>query len=262
MAHILKWMVRFLPEFTDLAWIPRSLKHTVTEMIEAANSRFRSFNRDAADYVLRTVRGLGRTRILELGAGAAPLSRMLAARSDAEGLELVPSDRTPDRASFQELVAHYPGRVNPCFEPVDFAQDSEPDSTAVAVFLSTFHHLPEPLRVEVLKRFTSRGIPVVILEALRPDVASFFLCLTGFIGGIRLPFAMLDRPGKLRRFFWCWFVPAVPVIIVWDGVVSVLRLWNEAQWRTAHAALQDTDVELEVEEGACVQFVRFTPRRV
>ncbi len=135
MVHILKWAVRFLFEFTDLAWIPRSLKHTITEMIEAANSQFRSFNCDAADYVVQTARLLCRTRILELGAGAAPLSRMLAARSDADGLELVPSDRTPDFASFRELAARYPGRVNPRFEPLDFAKDIEPDNTAVGGFL-------------------------------------------------------------------------------------------------------------------------------
>ena len=257
-----QWLTSWLFEFEDLPWLPASLKHTITDAIEAANSRFRGFNAYAAKEVVEATRRLGRTEILELGAGSAPLCRELAGTLDSEGLKLKPSDIRPHLARFAELAACYPHQVEPCLVPLDYSKDLEASETAIAVFLSTFHHLPDSARVPVLKRLTDLGLPVMVLEALRPNLGSYLYCLMAPIGGLRLPIAMLDRPGRLRRFFWCWLVPVLPLVFCWDAIVSALRQWNEAQWKAAHAALENENVELIVrEDGVCQQLVLFYPRQ-
>lgn len=260
MFRVIRMLLGNLFEFTDLSWLPSGLRTTLTEMIEVVNTRFRCFNGQAAEYVLEVAQRLKRRRILELGAGEAPLCRELAARSNCEHLELLPSDRTPNTRSFKELAKRYPGRVLPRFDSVDYSADIKLDREAIAVFLSTFHHLPERARIAVLKRLTGQGLPVVLLEALRPDLQSFLLCLSAPIGGLRLPLALLDRPGRMRRFFWCWVFPVLPLIFCWDAIVSTLRQWDKAQWQQAYAELGNENVGLEIREDVCLQFVLFYPR--
>jgi hypothetical protein len=97
----------------------------------------------------------------------------------------------------------------------------------------------------------------VLLEALRPDLQSFLLCLSAPIGGLRLPLALLDRPGRMRRFFWCWVFPVLPLIFCWDAIVSTLRQWDKAQWQQAYAELGNENVGLEIKEDVCLQYVLF-----
>ena len=38
---------------------------------------------------------------------------------------------------------------------------------------------------------------------------------------------------------WCWLIPLVPFISLWDGIVSCLRQWTEAEWRQGLAGMVD-----------------------
>ena len=82
----------------DQPWLPESLAATLREILSCGNSSpFRSYYRWVADEVKRQVRERHCTTVVELGAGTAPISRLLAEDPDLEHVRTIPRDVRPDR---------------------------------------------------------------------------------------------------------------------------------------------------------------------
>jgi len=64
-----------------------------------------------------------------------------------------------------------------------------------------------------------------------------------------LPLAYANRPGRLRRFLWCWLVPVVPLIFFWDGLVSCVRQWSPERWRTELQSIHGDARPPSIESG-------------
>jgi len=69
---------------------------------------------------------------------------------------------------------------------------------------------------------------------------------------IATPVFYLNRPGTIRRIFWCWLFPVAVVTFVWDGVVSSLREWTASEWRAAAPS------SLAINEGIFVQKISWS----
>ena len=248
---------RFIFEFEDLPFLPFGLKHTITDILEVSNSFFRSYNRWVAKETLTMAQSLGCTTIVELGAGAAPITRHCAQRSDIGSIELVPCDLRPDLTAFRRLQAKYPSNVRPCLESVDYTKKKDWRPGTLFVLSATFHHLSEPARHQLLKDFSEARFPVLIFEPLRRNLASVVYCALGLLTFF-VPLFSLNSPGLLRRIFWCWLFPIAPLLFAWDGVMSALREWDTKQWKEAHRNLPATTMTLQ-DEYLCQQMVAFLP---
>ena len=80
--------------------------------------------------------------IVELGAGTAPITRLLADNPDSAGVKLVVSDLNPDRPVYEALEKKYPGRVTAVMTPVDISVPQQWDSGTLVILSAAFHHLP------------------------------------------------------------------------------------------------------------------------
>ena len=91
-------------EFMDLPWLPKGLRATLRDILECGNSRpFRPYYDWVAREVIRVARENGCRRIVELGAGTAPITRLLAKETVPGDPLLSPCDINPDVPVFQEL---------------------------------------------------------------------------------------------------------------------------------------------------------------
>src|SRR6516162_10183961 len=91
-------------EFMDLDWLPAGLRDTLREILECACSRpFRPYYCWVASEVQRAARESGCTTVVELGAGPAPITKLMARDPRSEGLRLVVCDLNPDRAAYSDL---------------------------------------------------------------------------------------------------------------------------------------------------------------
>ena len=104
-------LIPHLFEFGDQTWLPRSLRATIFDILDACNSQYRNFYGWVADEVLNIVREEGVTTVVELGAGRAPVTRALVRDSRCQGLTLVPCDLVPDSEAYRELEQSHPGMV-------------------------------------------------------------------------------------------------------------------------------------------------------
>ena len=54
------------------------------------------------------------------------------------------------------------------------------------------------------------------------------------------------RPFRLARFVWTYLPPVVPLVGLWDGIVSCLRTYSPEELRSLVAEFQDDSYRWEV----------------
>jgi hypothetical protein len=221
-------------EFMDQAWMPGSLRATLRDILECGNSwPFRGYYDWIVREVIRAANQQGCETVVELGAGTAPITRHLLQHAEAGSLRMVVCDANPDFDVYRELERVSEGRIQPVFAPVDFAQPQQWPENSMLVLSATLHHVPPEYRGSVLNALRSSENPVLIFEPLRRTILSAFFVLLSLFPAILTPLRFATRPEYGRRFLWCWLVPVAPLMFVWDGIVSCVRQWTDAEWKAA-----------------------------
>jgi hypothetical protein len=221
-------------EFMDLPWLPGSLRSTLRDILECGNSRpFRRYYDWVAEEVATTAKQERCELIVELGAGTAPVTRRLAKFFRAGEIILSPCDLNPDVPAFKELESQFPAMVQPIYTPVDFSQPKNWDRVTLAFLSATLHHVPSPVRTKVLGALAASGCRVMVFEPLNKNWQSVLFVFASLVPALLVPLWFLLRPGRLRRFVWCWLVPVAPLLFWWDGWITCLRQWSDVEWNRA-----------------------------
>jgi hypothetical protein len=217
----------------DARWVPRSLRLTLREALDCTLSAFRRppYYDHVAQIVTELAKRQEHSSIVELGAGTAPLTRRLAARSDLPAeVKLVITDLEPDPVVYHQLEKAHPSTVYALREAVDFLQPLPFNRDALLVFSASFHHIPPALRRQVLQNL--RGQRVLVAEPIVNDLRMKLGNLLLFIPILATPLwaARHHTPGHIRRVVWCWLLPFAIPCLIWDGIISCLRCWTIQEW--------------------------------
>jgi len=238
-----------------LDWKGSPIRKTMFEILECCNTNFRPLYVHVAKDVIRLAREHGLTHIVELGAGTAPMTKALAEDPDATGLQLTACDLVPDVEAYHELERRYPGRVTAITTPVDYSQPHDWGPSALLLLVGTFPGVPAEIRPRVLAALTQSSKLVMVYEPLRKSAFSILMSICSLVPGLALPLVWINRPGRLRRFLWCWIVPAAPLLYMLDGLRWCLRCLTSAEWRRALAPELGGSRTLSIESGPNSQVV-------
>ncbi len=184
------------------------------------------------------IHGRGIQRVVELGAGSAPLTRVLGDVAE-NGLKLTPCDLYPDVDSYTSLAAKHPEQIEPVYAPVDFRQEKDWGEASAVILCATFHHIREEERNSTLDTLLRGADLVLVFEPLRNTLFSMTLVLFAVFPALMTPVVTLRQAGLLRRMLFCWLIPIVPPMFVWDAVVSCLRQWSPRDWLRYEATLAE-----------------------
>lgn len=167
-----------------------------------------------------------------------PTSPKAASAPQSQPIHFVLTDLHPHIPNWSLAAAaspqiHYaPRSVDASASPPDLLSTVEPPlppSTTSSpprtfrTFNLAFHHLPTPLATSVLADTLTTSSGFAIIELQDRHLQSFLaVCLLGLgVMAFAPYFAWRWRsPGTL---FWCWVVPVLPFVLVWDGWMSSVR---------------------------------------
>jgi SAM-dependent methyltransferase len=226
----------FLFEFMDQDWVPNSLRMTLRDILEIALAKpFRPYYAGVAAQVQQAIDGKEKMSVVELGAGTAPITQHVAKLKNLpQDLKLIACDLNPDHSTYEVLEKRHPGLVETIRVPVDFSKPLPFDEKSLLVLSAAFHHIPPSLRQPVIHEISRYH--AIIVEPISRSWSSVLLAFLNWIPALLLPLRLIGRkPGFFRRMFWCWIVPAAPIAIVWDGIVSALRCWTIDEWKATLA---------------------------
>jgi hypothetical protein len=235
-------MALHLFEFMDHPATPKALRATLLDVLDFCNCDFRPWYRQLADDLLHTATTAGCRCVAETGAGAAPILRELALliRSRPPGSEhpltLIPSDLYPVPDVWHKLQHEFPN-IQPIYQPVDmFGSHAWPAGTLL-LLAASLHHIPRHRRTLLLEHLLQSATCILIHEPVRRTPVSMLLTSLCWFPALLTPAARIHRTGSLRRILLCWLVPIVPLMFVWDGLVSCLRQWTDSEWTHAQQLL-------------------------
>ncbi len=156
--------------------------------------------------------------------GAGPLESLLPGLvAEFPEIRVSLSDLYPNPASWRRLEQQFPENTTGVAAPVD-ALRLPPEADGLLTMFSALHHFsPEMIR-QLLSQISGRRQAALFCDGGGPKPV--------LLGGILLmPFLFLGatpflRPFRLSRLLFTYLLPLVPFCTLWDGTVSVLRLYS------------------------------------
>lgn len=232
-------------EFEDQAWFPALWRSFATDFLQFSQTVVDQ-SVPLAEPFARLAEGAGARRFVDLCSGSSgPWSRLIRHLSAAGcDLPVVLTDLHPTHAVFEREVARSGGRIVGHTGPVD-ARDVPSDLEGVRTLLNGFHHFEPAVARAILQNAVDAGQPIAVAEFVARSPVAVLGVL--FAALIVTPLATLAiRPFRSSRLFFTYVVPVVPLIVLWDGVVSCLRVYSPRELDALIAGLEAPGWRFEV----------------
>jgi hypothetical protein len=233
-----------LVELEDLPWFPRILRDGGTAFLALAE-RLSGHGRMLVGPLERALDATGESRLVDLcsagGGPAAVIADELAKRGREVNVTL--TDLYPNLPAFERAVQEGAGRVSMRTEPVDATSVPE-GLEGVRTIFNAFHHLPPEQARKVLADAVRQRRAIGIFEVVSRE-APTLLALLG------VPINVLLTLPLWRPFRWAWIpltyvMPIMPLFVLWDGLVSWLRIYSEPELRALVAGIEAEDWVWEI----------------
>jgi hypothetical protein len=241
-----------LIEISDEAWCPRGIRQGATDFCRFVTELSRVHNL-IAPLLAEALRKTGARQVLDLGSGAAGPWLQLQPRLRELGVD-VPvclSDAYPDLEAFERARRLSQQTITYHADPVDATQVPDQLSGFRTLF-SAFHHLRPNQARAVLADAVARGEGIGIFETGNRQWLTFLEALGTPLRVLVL--APFIQPFRWSRLFWTWLVPALPLVLWFDVIVSCLRVYSEPELRELTAGLDSYRWDIGTVRGKWLPF--------
>lgn len=252
--------VQFI-ELHEQPWFPSSLRDDVTDAVQFGFNLLRAYEPIAPllqNVIDRAGNGANsRQSIVDMCSGGGgpwlELSQTLRCQNagDSAGLQIWLTDKYPNLEAFQRLSAasdcDFDCRISYYPESVD-AMNVPPALKGLRTMFTSFHHFsPEDARA-ILQNAVDAGESVGIFEITKrapSAVGTIFV-------GVLLMFLHTPRirPFRWSRLLWTYLIPVIPLVLLFDGIVSCLRTYRPQELREIVEKLTSRQYQWDIGELA------------
>lgn len=232
---------RNLLEIHEQPWCPQAVRNGATDCLQLIAIIGRQFE-GALPPLRRALSMSGARRIIDLGSGGGGPWLALCSRLQFGDSTLVPitlTDLFPNRQALRAAQAKAPEQIDFVESPVDATAVPE-TLQGLRTLFTTFHHFEPSTAQAILQGAVSAGQGIAIFEQTRRTPAALLFM------AVLVPIALLGvpliRPFRWSRLFWAYILPAIPAVLLFDGVVSCWRTYTEPELQAMIGRLAFDDV--------------------
>jgi len=232
-----------LIEFHEQPWVPAILRQGVTDYLRTA-TEVAGHYKAVVPMVKEMLADQADNQIVDLGAGAGGgWAQMLPQLEEemGESVKLLLTDLNPNTPALEALKADSQGKIDYVPTAVD-ARSVPKDVKGLRTMLNIFHHLRPDDAKAVVKDADEKQQPLLVIEILDNSIiqAIMILILAPILTLILTP---RIRPFRFWRIIFTYLIPILPLMIAWDGFVSVLRLYGPKSMQKLTEGLNGLDWE-------------------
>jgi hypothetical protein len=220
-------MRRFhLIEFEDYKWFPESVRDGITDYLRFFITTFNLY-KPIVPYINEMLEKTGSDTIIELGSGGGGgIEKILKQLDEISSMKpkVILTDFYPNLTAFKMIAGRSRGRID-CFpEPVDAANVPE-KFKGVRTLFSAFHHFNREQAKDVLKDAVKKKSAIGIFDGAE---RKFRYILGVIVSTLLFIFLvpLFTEPFKFSRLFFTYIVPLIPLFALFDGIVSMLRMYT------------------------------------
>lgn len=213
-------------ELEDQAWFPHIFRQGMLDFLRFMISKLGAYG-PAIPLLEELLRRSKATHFTDLcsgaGGGIAGIRQALSQRMGVPVMVTL-TDLYPNLDAYAYLQAESDGLIDYVASPVS-ATEVPPQITGVRTIFSSFHHFKPQQAVAILQDAADKRAPIGIFEGGGKTWAELVIFLLTFPIIILLVTPFI-RPFKLSRLLFTYLIPVIPLGIMWDGLVSLFRLYN------------------------------------
>ena len=235
---------RQLVELEDLPWFPRVLRDGGTAFLAFAE-RLSGHGRMMVEPIERALAATGETHLVDLCSGGGGPALAVADELNKRGypVTLTLTDLYPNKAAF-EVAESVPERRVECIRHPVNAVDVPKELAGMRTIFNAFHHFPPDMARQVLANAVEARRPIAVVEVVSRE-------LPMLIGLLMAPLTVTLSMPLWRPFRWSWIpltwlVPLMQPFVLWDGLVSWLRIYSEEELRGLVASIDAPDWHWEI----------------
>ncbi len=233
---------RHLFEWNDTDWAPAALRETIVEALSRTLAWGRIL-RGAVGPFHAFLDATRATEVLDLCSGAGGPALILAEELSRAGVtppRFVMTDLHPHPEAWTRLRAGHPDVLDFVAEPVDATNiPAGLGEGRARVIINALHHFRPELAAAIVRGACADGPGVFIAEGFERNPLRFAPFAAAGIPAL-LVNPLLSERHRLAKVFLTWLTPAALAASVWDGLVSTLRVYTEAELREMVAPLGPT----------------------
>jgi hypothetical protein len=231
--------VQFI-ELHEQAWFPAWLRDDVTDALQFGFNLLRAYEpivpllQNVINSTGNGTNGRQSISIVDMCSGGGgpwlDLSRQLRCRGDGDsaGLQIWLTDKFPNLEAFQNISASSDHHIRYYPESVD-AMNVPRALKGLRTMFTSFHHFsPDDARA-ILQNAVDAGESIGIFEATKRGASTIGIIFVGtlllFLHTPRI------RPFRWSRLLWTYLIPIIPLVLLFDGVVSCLRTYRPQELR-------------------------------
>ena len=219
---------RQLVEIEDLSWCPAPVRNGATDWLAFMANGTRVFSA-VAPLIHRAMHAAGTHNIIDLcSGGGGPWLTLERALAKYGPVRVELSDLYPNIRAFREVHDRSGGRV--MFRPEAIDATAVPaELRGVRTIFNSFHHFPPTVARAILADAVRQRRAIGIFEGVShraigllavPLQLPAILVLTPFV-----------QPFRWSRLLFTYVLPLIPLLVLFDGTISMLRLYLEDDLR-------------------------------
>lgn len=211
-------------EFGDQQWFPSFLRDYETDFLRFLAVKAKLFS-PAKPILEEMIHQQNCTQLIDIasGGGGSVTALFEEMRQENPELKLLLTDYFPNIPAFQQEIKDKKG-VSYCEKSID-ARKVPTELKGLRTQFLSFHHFKPNDAVLILQNAVDSNSPIAIFEGQERTFASILaMALSPISVLLTTPFI---RPFRLGRILFTYFIPILPLIVCWDGIISSLRTYNE-----------------------------------
>jgi hypothetical protein len=216
----------YLFEFEDLAWFPNTIRESMTDYLRFLITKV-DFYRPIVPLLIEGMNNSNASQIIDLcsgGGGAIEQIRNELNVQSGTDVKIILTDKYPNINAYQYLSAKTKGGISFIDTSVD-AADVPASLTGFRTIFSGFHHFDKLTAKSVLKNAVDARLGIGIFDGGDKNILAIIaiLLVHPLVFFVFTPFF---RPFRFSRLLFTYIIPVIPICTVWDGIVSIIRLYR------------------------------------
>jgi len=238
-------------ELHEQSWFPSSLRDFVTDALQFGFNLLKLYAPIAP--LLQSVldstgsrMAAGQSIVDMCSGGGGPwldLCRKL--HGNPPGLHIWLTDKYPNLGAFQKVRAASENQITFYPDSVE-AMNVPRELKGLRTMFTSFHHFAPDEARAILQNAVDAGEAVGIFEIARRAWSTIGLTFAFVL--MLFVCTPLIRPFRWSRLLWTYLVPIIPVVLLFDGVVSCLRTYRPHELREMVEKLSASKYRWEIGE--------------
>lgn len=228
-------------ELHEQPWFPCFLRNDITDTLQCALN-FSAAYASIAPLFQRALRSAGGQSVIDLcsGAGGPWLDLARRLRREISGFHVSLTDKFPNITAFEDAQGRPDVSIGFCKQSVD-AREVPAELAGFRTMFSAFHHFAPAEARAIIRNTVDAKQGIGIFEITRRTVPAIAAMILWSLSP--LFFTPFVRPFRWSRLLFTYIIPAIPFVLLFDGIVSCLRTYRPSELTKLIAELGATNYQ-------------------